>query len=295
MLDIDLTVDLKEISIVIKDFIKTYVKNSGCKGVVIGLSGGVDSAVTAVLCKEALGKNNVKCLFLPDETTPKLDYKHHELFVKKFGLSCEKKDITKVVKELTLHSITKPNKYALANIKARARMILLFEYANMANYLVCGTSNKSEILVGYYTKYGDGGVDLMPIGDLYKTQVWEFAKFLKIPKEIISKPPTAGLWAGQFDEQELKMGYNKLDLILAGLERKIDIDEIARIANVNKSDVERIKQMRIKSEHKRRAALIPKVGLRTLKISIYAYFKMSFCIYLKILLRILKNIYLDMS
>ena len=149
---IDLTIDIKEVSIVIKDFIKTYVKNSGCKGVVIGLSGGVDSAVTAVLCKDALGKKNVKCLFLPDETTPEIDYNHYELIVKKFGLSHEKKDITSVIKELNTNCIIKPNKYANANIKARARMILLFEYANMTQNLVCGTSNKSEILVGYYTK-----------------------------------------------------------------------------------------------------------------------------------------------
>ena len=232
MLDIGLTIDLKEISIIIKDFIKTYIQNSGCKGVIIGLSGGVDSAVTAVLCKEALGNKNVKCLFLPDGSTPEIDYKYKEILVKKFGLSCEEKDITKIVKELTASSAIKPNKYALANIKARARMILLFEYANMTQNLVCGTSNKSEILVGYFTKYGDGGVDIMPIGDLYKTQVRELAKFLKIPKEIITKPPTAGLWKGQSDEQELKLSYNQLDKILAGLERKIDIEDIAKIAGV---------------------------------------------------------------
>ncbi len=263
MLDVDLIVDLKEILIIIKDFIKTYIQNSGCKGVVIGLSGGVDSAVTAVLCKESLGGKNVKCLFLPDGSTPEIDYKYKEILVKKFGLSCEEKDITKIVKELTASSAIKPNKYALANIKARTRMILLFEYANMTQNLVCGTSNKSEILVGYFTKYGDGGVDIMPIGDLYKTQVRELAKFLKIPKEIITKPPTAGLWNGQSDEQELKLSYNQLDKILAGLERKVDLEDIAKIAGVNKSEVVRIKNMRIKSEHKRRAALIPKVGLRT--------------------------------
>ena len=142
-------------------------------------------------------------------------------------------------------------------------MVLLFEYANMTQSLVCGTSNKSELLVGYFTKYGDGGVDIFPIGDLYKTQVWELAKFLKIPKEIISKPPTAGLWKGQLDEQELKLGYNQLDKILVGLERKMDIKDIAKIVGVKQAEVERVKTMRIKSQHKRRAALIPKVGLRT--------------------------------
>ena len=103
----------------------------------------------------------------------------------------------------------------------------------------------------------------MPLGDLYKTQVWELARFFKIPKEIITKPPTAGLWKDQSDEKELRLSYNKLDKILAGLERKIDIADIASIASVKKSDVIRIRNMRIKSQHKRRSPLIPKIGLRT--------------------------------
>lgn len=262
-MDIDLTIDPKEVITVIKDFIKTYVQNSKCKGVVLGLSGGVDSAVTAIICRDILGKKNVKCLFLPDGTTPQTDFKHYELIVKKFDLNSEKKDISSTVKELTSNCVIKPDKYALANIKARTRMVLLFEYANMTQNLVCGTSNKSEILVGYYTKYGDGGVDIMPIGDVYKTQIWELAKFLKIPKEIIIKPPTAGLWKGQSDEKELKLSYHQLDKILLGLEKKMDLNDIASIVNVKKSEVERIKNMRIRSEHKKRSALIPKVGLRT--------------------------------
>ncbi len=260
---IDLSINPEEVSTVIKDFIKTYIETSGCTGVVIGLSGGVDSAVTAVLCRDALGKKNTKCVFLPDGTTPEIDFKHHELIVKKFGLLCEKRDITHLVKQITDTCIVKPNKYALANVKARVRMVLLFEYANMDGNLVCGTSNKSEILIGYFTKYGDGGVDIQPIGDLYKTQVLELAKYLKIPKEMISKPPTAGLWHGQTDEQELKLSYGELDKILAGLERKMDVEDIAKTVGVKKSEIERIRKMRIKSQHKRRTPLVPKIGLRT--------------------------------
>jgi len=262
-LDIDLSIDPKEVTTIIKDFIKTYVKNSGTKGVVLGLSGGADSIVTAILCKETFGKNNVSCLFLPEETTPDIDKKHIDLIVKKFDLLYEKKDISDVVESITKGSIIKPDKFALANIKARARMILLFEYANMKNFLVCGTSNKSELLVGYFTKYGDGGVDIMPLGDIYKTQVWQLAKYLKIPNEIISKPPSGGLWKGQTDEGELKIPYDKLDMILSGLEKKIDIDEISRIVDIKKSEVLRIKNLRIKNQHKVRAPLIPKIGLRT--------------------------------
>ncbi|KYK21677.1 hypothetical protein AYK21_00415 [Thermoplasmatales archaeon SG8-52-2] len=262
-MDIDLSIDPKEVTTIIKDFIKTYVKNSGTKGVVLGLSGGADSIVTAILCKETFGKNNVSCLFLPEETTPDIDKKHIDLIVKKFDLLYEKKDISDVVESITKGSIIKPDKFALANIKARARMILLFEYANMKNFLVCGTSNKSELLVGYFTKYGDGGVDIMPLGDIYKTQVWQLAKYLKIPNEIISKPPSGGLWKGQTDEGELKIPYDKLDMILSGLEKKIDIDEISRIVDIKKSEVLRIKNLRIKNQHKVRAPLIPKIGLRT--------------------------------
>jgi NAD+ synthase len=258
-----LSIDLKESSIIIQDFIKTYVKNSRCDGVVIGLSGGIDSAVTAVLCVNALGNKKVKCFFLPEETTPKADFKHQKLLVKKFGLNCETKDINSIVKEMIKNCIIKPDKYALANIKARIRMIILYEYANITNSLVCGTSNKSELLVGYFTKYGDGGVDIMPLGDLYKTQVWELAKFLKIPKEIITKPPTAGLWAGQTDEKELQLTYSKLDIILYGLECKKEISDIEKESGVKKSDIERIKKMRKNSQHKRRSALIPKLGVRT--------------------------------
>jgi NAD+ synthase len=262
-LNIDLSIDVKEVSIVISDFIKTYVKNSNSKGVVIGLSGGIDSAVTAVLCKKVLGKNDTICVFLPDESSPESDRKHFTQIVKKFDLHYFEEDITKTISKISDNCLIKPDKYALANIKARARMIILFEYANMKNLLVCGTSNKSEILVGYFTKYGDGGVDIMPIGDLYKTQVRQLANFLKIPKEIISKPPTAGLWKGQSDEQEHKLSYEKLDMVLVGLERKMDLSKIAKIVNIKKTEIERIRKMRIVSQHKRRAALIPKIGLRT--------------------------------
>jgi NAD+ synthase len=262
-LNIDLSIDTKEVSIIITDFIKTYVKNSNSSGVIIGLSGGIDSAVTAVLCKQALGRKNTVCVFLPDGSTPKSDRKHFNQIVKKFDLLSFEKDISESVKVISENCLLKPDKYVLANIKARVRMIILFEYANIKNLLVCGTSNKSEILVGYFTKYGDGGVDIMPIGDLYKTQVRQLAEYLNIPKELISKPPTAGLWIGQSDEQELRLRYEKLDLVLAGLERKMNHGDIARIAGVKQTEVQRIKQMRIASQHKRRAALIPKVGLRT--------------------------------
>lgn len=260
---IDLSINVREAVTIIKDFITTYVSNSGCNNVVIGLSGGIDSAVTAALCRDALGKQQTKCVFLPDESTPSLDVKHYNLLVKKFDLLCEKRDIASLIHQITEQCLVKPDKMALANVKARARMMLLFEYANKANSLVCGTSNKSELLIGYFTKYGDGGVDIQPLGDLYKTQVLELAKYLNIPGKIIEKPPTAGLWKGQTDEQELHLSYKDLDQILAGLEQKMDAEDIVTSVGVNISDVTRIKTMRVNSQHKRRSPLIPKIGMRT--------------------------------
>ena len=248
---------------IISDFIKTYVKNSGCKGVIIGLSGGIDSAVTAILCKNILGKKNTKCVFLPDNTTPKSDIKHVDLLVKKFDLNCKEINISNYLKNINNILIEKSNDFALANIKARLRMLILYEYANITKNIVCGTSNKSELLIGYFTKFGDGGVDIMPIGDLYKSQIFELAKYFEIPIEVIKKPPTAGLIKDQTDEDELKINYRYLDLILAGLEKKMDILKISKITNINISEIKRIKNMRIMSQHKRRGPLIPKLGVRT--------------------------------
>jgi NAD+ synthase len=259
----DLTLDPAETVIIIKDFIKTYVSNAGLRSVVLGLSGGIDSAVVAVLCKETLGKNHTHCLFLPDTATPESDRRDVQKLVDQCDLSCESKDITELVSFFLGQCVVEPNKLATANVKARIRMVLLFEYSNMTKSLVCGTSNKSELLSGYFTKYGDGGVDIMPFGDVYKTQVWQIAQFLDLPKEMISKPPTAGLLKGQTDEKELGLTYNVLDQILYGLERKLIFAQIVEKVGCSLSDVDRVECMRSSSQHKRHLALIPKIGLRT--------------------------------
>lgn len=258
----DFSIDPKDVSTIIQEFIKTYVESSGCSNVVIGLSGGVDSAVSAVLCKQAVGNKNLQCVFLPDETTPALDRRHVRLFLDTFHVHCKEIEISPFVASFQ-KTLQQTKKITQANIKPRVRMILLYQRANEAGGLVCGTSNKSEILVGYFTKYGDGGVDIQPLGDLYKTQVYQLAKYLKIPAPIIRKPPTAGLWVGQTDEKELRMSYDNLDKILYGLELKIKDEDIQKYATVTKAQIERIRTMRIQSQHKRRFPLVPKIGVRT--------------------------------
>ncbi|MEM0467180.1 MAG: NAD+ synthase [Candidatus Thermoplasmatota archaeon] len=262
-IDFSLMMNPEEVSTVIKEFIKTYVHTSGYEDVVLGLSGGIDSAVVAVLCIQALGRNHVHGVFMPDETTPPQDRKDLELLIQTVGISCTEINITPILQSIMKVYPQKINQLTLANIKTRIRMVLLFTFANENRSLVCGTSNKSEFLIGYFTKYGDGGVDLQPLGDLYKTQVFHLAQYLNISEQFLSKPPSAGLWAGQTDEKEIGLSYQILDKILYGLELKIDDAIIQKEAGVQQKDIDYVKNRWKTSQHKRRMPLIPKIGIRT--------------------------------
>jgi NAD+ synthase len=154
----------------------------------------------------------------------------------------------------------------LGNAKARSRMMVLYAEAQSRGFLVCGTGNKSELLTGYFTKHGDGGVDLQPIGDLYKTQVQELGRHLGVPKPILSKPPSAGLFKGQTDEGEMGITYRDLDAILRGMELNHALPVIVRKTGLDASLVRKVEAMVRTTEHKRRLALIPKIGARTVGI-----------------------------
>jgi len=194
------------------NWIKKTVAKSKAKGIVIGVSGGIDSAVVAALCKKALGENRVLALILPCHSHKK-DLSHAKLFINWLGIPQKQVQLTKTYDAL-LKTLPKGNKLAKSNLKPRLRMLALYYFANTRNYLVAGTGNKSELTVGYFTKYGDGGVDILPIGRLLKCQVYKLAKELSIPDEIILKTPTAGLWPGQTDEGEMGITYKELDKIL---------------------------------------------------------------------------------
>ncbi|MEM2900063.1 MAG: NAD(+) synthase, partial [Thermoplasmata archaeon] len=144
--------------------------------VILGLSGGVDPALIANLCANSIGKKKVHALILPDKNSNKKDIEDAEKYAKELGISYEKKDISDILNEFTKTTFKIDNRVSIGNLKSRTRMVILYHYANCNNYLVVGTSNKTELLVGYFTKFGDGGSDMMPIGDLYKTQVWALSR-----------------------------------------------------------------------------------------------------------------------
>jgi NAD+ synthase len=249
---------------VIREFIRQKVEESGAEGVVIGLSGGLDSAVTSRMCAEAIGPEKVLNLFLPSASTPKGDLADAKGFCKREGMELWVVDISPAISAFESMLPEARRAELRGNIAARCRMVVLFHHAKLMNRIVMGTSNKSELLVGYFTKFGDGGADFCPIGDLYKTQVRELARKIGIPKKIVEKTPSAGLWPGQTDEGEMGIGYDELDEVLVGIELNLPLDEVSKRSGVDAEKVEKVWQMHRASVHKRKTPLIPKLGMRTL-------------------------------
>lgn len=261
-----LELDLHEVEKRIKYFIKEYVKNAGAKGVVLGLSGGIDSATTAAISSLAIGGNRVTGLMLPEkETYSAKDINDAKTVAERFDLKTQICDITPALKGFykTIPIFDRADKLCKGNIKARTRMIYLYYYANKLNKIVCGSSDKSETMMGYFTKWGDVAADISPLMDLYKTQVRKFAEHMGIPPELAAKPATPALWPNQLAETELGIKYETLDLLLYGLERFMTPEEIAQQLDIKKSIVEKVKSRWLSVEHKRRLPLTPKVEYRT--------------------------------
>ncbi len=198
--------------------LKAHFAVSGKQKAVLGLSGGVDSALVLTLCAEALGAKNVYTYYLPyfENAT---DRQQTESWAKLVGAQFEVYSIQKPVDALC-EAAGKWDSVARGNFMARTRMALLYFHARQHQALVVGTGNKSELRTGYFTKYGDGGVDVLPIGNLYKTEVWQMARDLGVPSHFIDKPPSAGLWEGQTDESEMGITYRELDELLELLETR---------------------------------------------------------------------------
>ncbi len=257
--------DLKWILSRCELFIRHKISLAKADGVVIGLSGGIDSSTTVAICERALGCDKVFVVLMPENTSNPKDLEHGQLVVNQLNIPYEIIDITEIIDRVKdASSKDNPlNLPVLGNIKARTRMLLLYTVANSKNYLVVGSSNKSELLTGYFTKYGDGGSDLLPLGDVYKTQLRQLATHLKIPKEIIDKPPSAGLWSGQTDEDELGIQYAILDKILWGLEHWMAPGEIAAQLEIPLETVSHVQKLIRTTEHKRKGPHVLKMGYRT--------------------------------
>jgi len=247
---------------IISRFIKGVIDESNTQGLVVGLSGGLDSATAAYISARAADKDKVLGLIMPSKTTPQEDVEDALSVAENLGIGKEIISIDSFIEpfdDLHVHSFSKKhNKIAIANLKARIRMMILYYHANSMNRLVVGTGNRSELLVGYFTKYGDGGVDILPLGDLYKTQVRQIAAHLEIPENIINKAPTAGLWSGQTDEDELGIKYHLLDELLYLLEdEQMEDDQVAGKLKIPKEEVLRIKSMIKSAAHKLTPPPIP--------------------------------------
>jgi NAD+ synthase len=261
-----LELDLAEVEKRIKRFIKEYIENAEADGIVLGMSGGIDSGTVAAISSLSIGGDKVTGLMLPErETSNSKDINDAKIVAEKFGLKTTVCDITPTLEGFykTIPIFDQTEKLCKGNIKARTRMIYLYYYANKLNMIVCGSSDKSETMMGYFTKWGDVAADISPLMDLYKTQVRKLAEHIGIPPELAAKPSTPALWPNQLAETELGIKYETLDLILYGLERFMTTEEIAQQISVKKPLVEKVKSRWLAVEHKRRLPLAPKVEYRT--------------------------------
>jgi len=259
----DLEINCNKIECKIKDFIAEAIEKSGLEGAVIAVSGGIDSAVTLDLTVKALGADRVTAVTMPErDVTPERDIMDVMQHCERLGVTCNTVDITPILRVMrdTLPNYDITDRITSGNVKPRVRMTVAYYYANKQRRMVMGTSNKTELLIGFFTKHGDGGVDLMPLADLYKTQLRQLARHLKIPENIVKKPPSPGFYPGHTDEDELGIDYTPLDLILYSWEKGSDTSMITEDLGISQSLVESVMRRVNANEHKRRLPLILRLG-----------------------------------
>ena len=234
----------------IEEFLLQQIEKSKSNGVIFGLSGGIDSAVIAYICKRIL-KEKTLAIIMPDtQITPRTETEDAMKMISLAGLEYKLVDIKPIVNEYS--NYLEPNERAKGNLRARIRTNILYYYANVKNYLVLGSSDKSEYLIGYFTKYGDGASDIVPIISLYKLQVREIAKVLGIPQNIIEKKSSPHLWKEHEAEKEIGASYEEIDSILYCIfEKKLSIEKTAETLQIEKQDVDKVYKLYLDSMHKR--------------------------------------------
>lgn len=240
--------DYERIKLSIESFLKQ--QSSKANGFVFGLSGGIDSAVIAHICAGTF-KDKTLAIIMPDsKVSPKEETEDALRLVDALKIEYKLIDISMIHSQFA--NVLEPDEKALGNLRARIRSSLLYYYANLRNYLVIGSSDKSEFLMGYFTKFGDGSADILPIVSLYKTQVRELARHLKVTESIITKKSSPHLWKGQTAEEEIGITYEEIDSILYCIEdKKMTIEQTQKTTEIDKEKIEKIYQLYKKNEHKR--------------------------------------------
>ena len=247
-----LDLNLKEVHNELVEFLRENFKKAGFSKAVLGLSGGIDSALVAYLLRDALGKENVLAIMMPYKSSNPDSLNHAKLVIEDLKINSKTIEITDMI-DAYFKNEKEASSLRMGNKMARERMSILFDYSSK------GTSNKTEIYLGYSTQFGDSACALNPIGDLYKTNIWDLSRYLKIPNELIEKKPSADLWEGQTDEQEMGLTYKEADQVLYRmLEENKTVEEILA-EGFNKDLVDNIVRRMNKSEYKRRMPLIAKI------------------------------------
>jgi NAD+ synthase len=255
--------DAAQTTAILLNFLREEIKKTGLSKAVLGLSGGIDSAVVCALCAQALGADNVYALCLPYQTSNPESEAHARLCAETYGVHYQVIDITPQIDAYFDHTEPDASPLRRGNKMARERMTILYDHSAKLGGLVIGTSNKTELLLGYGTQHGDMASALNPIGDIYKTDIFTLAGYLKIPEPIINKAPSADLWAGQSDEAELGYTYAQIDELLAGLiDRRIPEHTLKE--KFEPVFVDKIITLVKKSQFKRRLPLLAKLSARTI-------------------------------
>ena len=253
-----LDLNLKDVHNELVKFLRENFKKAGFSKAVLGLSGGIDSALVAYLLRDALGKENVLAIMMPYKSSNPDSLNHAKLVIEDLKINAKTIEITNMI-DAYFKNEKEASSLRMGNKMARERMSILFDYSSKENALVVGTSNKTEIYLGYSTQFGDSACALNPIGDLYKTNIWDLSRYLKIPNELIEKKPSADLWEGQTDEQEMGLTYKEADQVLYRmLEENKTVKEILA-EGFSKDLVDNILKRMNRNEYKRRMPLIAKI------------------------------------